>query len=187
VWRDNETLGRSMLATAPGSHIAHDILAQWYVTRGEFAAAKPHAEAALAKLDYADMRFLQGEIAAGEKRFEDAVRSYRRALELDATHTGAYNQLALLLIDLNRPEEARAALLAMQSACPTVPAGWLNLVLLYSQYAQPELALAVALDAATRFPDSAEVLRTAAATHLALGHASEAGEFTRRAAEAGGP
>jgi tetratricopeptide (TPR) repeat protein len=174
-----------MLETAPGTHIAHDILAQLLVARGDFAAARPHAIAALLQWDYADMRFLEGQIAVGEKRPDDAVRSYRRAIELDPTHTAAYNELALLLIDLERPEEARAVLLAMQHACPKEPSAWLNLVLLYAQYSNPELALEVALDAAARFPNASEVLRTAAAAHLALGHAREASEFTRRAEEAG--
>jgi len=181
AWRDNETLGLATIAVFPRSHIAHDILAQYYAEREDWQAAAPHVHASLATEECKDMRFIEGEIAVRAGRLDDAIQRYRMVIAADPGHQAAYNQLGLALSDLGRHDEAIAVFSEMQRAFPTQPTAWLNLVFLHSQRADLARALSVALDAVARFPDSAEVLRTAGAVHAALGNTEAAQDFARRA------
>jgi len=72
------------------------------------AAAAANAEHQLVPASV--MIHARGSVARAESRFEDALALYHRALQLDGRCAGRWRATADLLLELHRPDEARAML-----------------------------------------------------------------------------
>ncbi len=146
-------------------------LVEGYARTGRTAAAQESFER-LERLGGLDARTLTG---VALLRHESAPRSaeilYLRALELDPGHLGARMNLASLLLDRQRPAEARAQLQIARRTAPTDPSIVYYLGIVELALADPTAATE-AFEAALRLaPDHAgarerlERLRTGAAAH----------------------
>jgi Tfp pilus assembly protein PilF len=130
-WRDERTLLETTLDFAPNSARVHANLGRVYLAAGDV----PRAKAALARAvelepDHVrayDANVQLGLIAQHERRYEEAMRHYRRAIDLNARPAGAYVNLASLLQEVGRVEEARQALEAALVADPSFAVAHLNL------------------------------------------------------------
>ncbi len=87
-------------------------LGRLHLSRGDpAAAAEALLEAVRLRPNQADSWFLLGQAQVRLRKFQDAAASFRRALEVQPSHTLAYVWLARTLLVSNRPEEARRYLL----------------------------------------------------------------------------
>lgn len=125
--------------------------------------------------------FYQGLAQASLGRSAEAEASYRRALELDARDSKAWNNLAALLFDrLNRPAEGLECLARALAVDPDNQLGWANLASMYGQVGRHAQALACAERALALNPRMVEAqLHRARAAQL-LGRP----EIVRAASEA---
>jgi tetratricopeptide (TPR) repeat protein len=82
-----------------------------YAARGEFDKAHARVDQALAqKPNSPELHFLKGQIYGRQQDARGAEGEMRRALELDANFTPAFNALVALYINTNDPERALVAL-----------------------------------------------------------------------------
>ena len=72
-----------------------------------FPEAVPHFERSLQlKSDSAAAFYTYGRVLAMHERYEDTIRQFRRALEIDPNFAPARRDLAVVLQRLGRPDEA---------------------------------------------------------------------------------
>jgi Flp pilus assembly protein TadD len=85
---------------------AHFNLAVTFVQAGEFGEAESHYRQALAGKPTAETHNGLGYVLAREGRTEEAVAEFRKAIDVDAKFTPAYNNLAEALVKQGKLEEA---------------------------------------------------------------------------------
>ena len=111
---------RGMLALLTAR--AHLTLAEIAYARGRFAPSADHAaRACRAVPTIGEAQYALALAQRAQGRVEPAVAAYRRTLALQPFHSVAREELAQLLLDAERPEEAEAALddwLAILKGCP---------------------------------------------------------------------
>jgi tetratricopeptide (TPR) repeat protein len=116
VWRDAQSLWRSVLRVYPNSRIAHTNYAVWLVQRGKIDDAAAHIrEAALADPDNTAIRAAYGGALTRAGRADEAVTVLRDALRLDPSDVRTNLELARAydaLGSVDAAEEAAAAALA---------------------------------------------------------------------------
>lgn len=128
VWKDTETLLHHALATTPDSAIVHNNLGAYYDSIGEpERAAAEYAAASTSDGGTADSWFNVGIAALREKRRDDAIVAFTRAVELRPSFFFAHLNLGALLTDTGRIEEAVDHLLAAQKLDPGNLTVYLNL------------------------------------------------------------
>ncbi|MFP5285038.1 MAG: tetratricopeptide repeat protein, partial [Thermoanaerobaculia bacterium] len=77
---------------------------------GDDEAALVHAEAAArAAPGEAVHQYNLGNLLALKRRYEEALASLRRAIEIDPNYVNAYNELGNVYLQLDRPADARKA------------------------------------------------------------------------------
>jgi tetratricopeptide (TPR) repeat protein len=101
---------RSALHIDPHNAVTLGNLCIVEVQLGDDEAALAHAEAAAkAAPEEAVHQYNLGNLLARKKRYEEALYSLRRAVEIDSDYTHAYNELGNVYLDLDRPADARKA------------------------------------------------------------------------------
>jgi tetratricopeptide (TPR) repeat protein len=186
-WRDERTFLESTLQFAPNSARVHGNLGRVYFASGDVERAK----AALARaielepdhVRSSDAHDFLGLIAQREGHYEEAIRHYRRAIELNARAAAAYVNLAAALQETGRLEDARRALEAALLADPNLAVAHMNLGNIHAASgdfaaARREFEKAVALD-----PDYALAYQNLGRLNLMEGRADMAVEAFRRALE----
>ena len=184
-WRDERTFLESTLEFAPNSARVHANLGRVYLAAGDVARAKVALARALElEPDHVrayDAHLQLGLIAQQEGHYEDAMRHYRRAIDLNARPAGAYVNLASALQELGRVEEARRALEAALVADPSLAIAHLNLGNMHAiagdlAAARASFERAIELD-----PDLALAHEHLGRVHLIEGRAAPAEREFRRA------
>jgi tetratricopeptide (TPR) repeat protein len=119
VWRDELTLVREQVRTAPDSAKAHFNLAFTLEDRGELAEAIREYEASTRIApDYAWTWYWLGDAHERAREREAARAAFRRATEVDASLPDAHERLATVLLDLDRRNEAVAELARLVALDP---------------------------------------------------------------------
>ena len=142
VWKNTETLLRSALANYPDSAIAHNNLGAYYDSIGDSDAAAREYAAAVEGGGTSDAWFNVGVTAMREKRSEDAIAAFTRAVELRPTFVNAQLNLGGLLTNAGRIEEAVEHLLAAQKLDPVNVVVYLNLGIALEKGSDPVDAIA---------------------------------------------
>ena len=110
VWRDDHALFHDMVAKCPRSAKAHYNLAYDAGRRGETAEQRRHLETAVSLFPrYYDAWAFLGRIAWNEKRWDDALAGYRRAVDVHPTYENGLWGLAKVLAESGRAQEAERA------------------------------------------------------------------------------
>ena len=94
------------LALDPKCASAHYNLAVSFVQAGKFAEAESHYRQALAGKPTAETHNGLGYVLARQGRTDEAVAEFRKAIDVDAKFTPAYNNLAEALAKQGKLEEA---------------------------------------------------------------------------------
>lgn len=90
----------------PNCASAHFNLAVTFVQAGQLQEAESHYRKALSRKPTAETHNGLGYVLARQERTDDAVAEFRKAIDVDATFTPAYNNLAEALVELGNLEEA---------------------------------------------------------------------------------
>jgi tetratricopeptide (TPR) repeat protein len=98
-------------------------------------SVKPHIKAALAACE-------AGKVAEHEKRFQDAVDSFNRAIEIEPTFLEAYERLIKVNLDAGRRVEAAACITRFLEIQPTAVGYRNTLGTILLEQKQTERALA---------------------------------------------
>jgi tetratricopeptide (TPR) repeat protein len=161
-WRDNTSLFEHALAVTRDNAVAHNNLGASLLDAGNLAAAEGHfAEAVRLKAKYPDALTNLGACRVKEGRLEEASDLFRRSLAARPTASAHYN-LANLLSQQGKLDEAEAHYRAALQLKPELVEGWYNLGILEAKRGRMEEA---ARDYATALrikPDHAEA-------HVSLG------------------
>jgi tetratricopeptide (TPR) repeat protein len=117
VWRDNETLFSTGVRDAPLAYRSHYVLAGWRFSNQRLREGEQSAITAM-KLFPQDVfaPYNLGEEYRKAGMFPQAIRMFRRALEIVPHHREAQNRLAMSLANLGEyPEAANLAAKAIQN------------------------------------------------------------------------
>ncbi len=122
----------------------------------------------------------------GEDDLQRTLAAFRRALDADPAHDGAFRRLAVHLVELGEHGEAEIVAQNFQSAAPQDPWGYLTLGLVYQRTGRDSLAEAqfdrglalAAPDIVEHYRDISPLLRESLADEY-----SKANELTRRRLE----
>jgi superkiller protein 3 len=101
---------KSALEQDPENQSALIGLANVYLKTGRTRPATDLLEKAIVSVQSFEPAFLLGSAYSSDGRYEDAVRAFRRAIELDPSQAEVYYQMATALGKLNRTEERTQAL-----------------------------------------------------------------------------
>jgi len=106
--RSDEALAayRKALELDPTCASAHVNLAVTLVQAGRFADAEAHYRSALPRRATAETHNGLGYVLARQGQTDEASREFRKAIDIDARYTPAYNNLAELLASQGKLEEA---------------------------------------------------------------------------------
>ncbi len=161
---------------AVNAALSRRYLADWEDTGSLSAAALAQAPTSAATLNF------RGNWLLGEKRFDEAVRLYRRALELRPGYSQGQFNLGNALLQAGRPREAidwfRRSIPGLP---PTVYEPWYGLAQALRLIGQGEAALAALDEALRRRPDDPDLHFELAETLHALGRTGEAIAEAQRA------
>ncbi len=97
---------RTAVAHDPSFGAAHLALGNLLARTGDFARAERAYRAASEITPSAEVYFVWGNLLARARRIDEAIGRYRAALDVDANHVGARNNLANALLVSRRFEEA---------------------------------------------------------------------------------
>lgn len=106
------------------------LVADIYVKRGAPTLAISAYEEALARpgvVPTAEVRFNLGKLYRGEKRYNDALREYRTAVEIDSTHAPTYKAMGELFTLAKEHNEAAVAYGAYTRLVKDDPEGFIGL------------------------------------------------------------
>lgn len=113
---------RSSDAASPDSWMAEVPVR---IRERQFAEALAAADRALKIApDFAEAHYARGSIFHAQGQLQPALKSYDRALALDATHVEALASRAGVLVDLERSAEARRDIEALGKVSGQDPRGW---------------------------------------------------------------
>jgi tetratricopeptide (TPR) repeat protein len=177
---------RSALDFDPDNAAALGNLAIVEMQLGEDEAALVHAQAAVrAAPGEAVHHYNLGNLLALKKRYEEALSSLRRAIEIDPDYTYAYNELGNVYLELGLPAEARKAFEAGLSRDRTLAKLHKNLARAALAEGRPEEAILHLKTALPLYPPAdpigkAEATYWLAAAQAAAGRAAEACAALRR-------
>src|SRR6266851_8779801 len=115
---------------------------------------------------FAEAHLNLGLVLQEQKRFDEAIASFQKALILKPKLPGANLFLGVALFRLNQPDKAVVAIQKETAAYPKDPAAWMWLGVLQLAQGKPEDA-AEALDKAAKLaPDDMDVLYYRGRAHL---------------------
>jgi tetratricopeptide (TPR) repeat protein len=105
-----ETVLKAVLAQEPENRSALTGLANVYLKTGRAQSAMDLLEKSSVSVGSFEPAFLLGSAYSSEGRYQEAVRAFQRAIQLDASQAEVYYQMAMALGKLNRTEERTQAL-----------------------------------------------------------------------------
>lgn len=157
-----------LIAARPGDAELHRSLGLVKLRLGDAMAAQSSCDTAFTS-DPADHRnvLAVGLCLHGLKRFEDAERHYRRALERSRDRAELWNELGRALNNLGRVIEARDAFEKATELAPQEAEPWNNLGHVWRRLGDPSRAARNFERATEAAPDYAEAFFNLAATLLA--------------------
>lgn len=165
-WRDNPTLAKATLRTAPDSPVFNTILGQWYRERKRNAEARIHyTRAVQGNPRDASVMYNLGNIELDEHHFERAATHYRHALKLQPDYASALSNLGRAMMELNRPQETIEVYERLRTLRPNDPLPYVNLMSLHFKLKNPGAMLTVAEAAVTHFPNEPAILFNAAVAY----------------------
>ena len=123
---DLESAGASLRARiaqgGPDARLAREALASGFLFRFRWPEAAAVLEAWLAENpDDTLALILSGKFLEQQQGYEDALKMYRRILELDAGHVEARLRIATILVSRRRGDEAAAELVILKQKLPDHP------------------------------------------------------------------
>ncbi len=113
-----ENVLKSALRLRSDSHIAHLTLGAVCASQGDEQQAKLHITKAVGLSPSSSMYFTAGEISASSGWNRDAIRFYKKAIQIDPTFDEAFYKLGLLYLKSHR---SRAAQRYLRTACQLNP------------------------------------------------------------------
>lgn len=159
VWRDDITLYRSLLRTAPRSARYHLNLGWAYAEQGRYPEAITHLEiSALLAPQWPDAFINLGRIYMLDQRWEQAEAMFRRAAAIDAANPMLYNNWGSWYWQQHRLEEAIAMYQRAIALDPKLSYPYRNLGFMYAERGQAVQAMDALRQAAWLNPDDAEAL-----------------------------
>ena len=159
--RDPRTLeqvsefARKAISLDDSSSFAHVLLAEVYITEGQFEQAISHAERALSlNPNNADAYLSMGRTLDSIGRSDEAVEAIKKAMHLDPHHAAYYNtSLSSAYQNLGQYEEAIASLKEALARNPDWIVAYLHLAQVYQNLGQYKEAIASLKEALARDPD----------------------------------
>ena len=107
VWRNDETLWRSVLVRFPDSGLANKMLAGALLDQGRFQEALGYAQCAVRVTPWViDAHNHLGSALFRAGRIEEAIEQYEQALQIQPDYAAAHNNLGVVLCQAGRIEEA---------------------------------------------------------------------------------
>ena len=170
-WDEAERLYRDVLAASPAHLDALHLLGLLELQSGRTEAATQHIVAAIAALEqtgrpptpgHAAMHLNLGTAHQAASRLEQAVASYRRALELDPACASAHSNLGNVLAAQGDLAGAVASYQAALRIQPDFPEALYNLGNSYVALGQPDRAIPSYREALRLRPNSSETLNNLA-------------------------
>jgi tetratricopeptide (TPR) repeat protein len=132
-----------------------------YVSIGDFGDAdKWFTEVTKEIPKDADAWYLLGRTKYNENLFAEAASCFNHALSLHPKYVEAENNLGLTLVELNKPDEAKAAYesaIEWQGAAPTDPQPFLNLGTMFADQGDAQQALPNLLKAESLAPANPKI------------------------------
>ena len=106
TWRDSETLFTHALTVTDGNWMAHNVVGNALLDRGDPAAAERHYLAAVTiRPDYEIALYNLGNSRLGQGKRSEAIEAYRRALRVNPAAARSWNNLgSALLLSGDAPE-----------------------------------------------------------------------------------
>lgn len=157
-------------------------IATEFLTSGRGREAEQELRGILSRQESARVRDLLGVALSQQQRFDEAEREFRRALELDPNLGSAYQNLARLDLERERPREALATLRSAAEIGPLDRDLALHLAAAEAAAGRPEAAERQLESVARRF-DSVQALLDLARLEVRRGKQQEARASLRRALE----
>ena len=109
VWKDQKTLGQTILSRFPRSYLGHLALGTGLMEEGRFEDGVKHYDEAVAlRPDLAWIRYNYAVALRDIGRYPEAVEHYRTALALQPMNSLAHNNLGTILYEQGRTAEAEA-------------------------------------------------------------------------------
>ena len=172
AWHDNCSLAEATLRTAPDSPLFLTMHARCLRDAGRAdEARRVLTEALRVNPELPSARLLLSEVEEAAGRREEALQQSEAVLAREPQHLVALSRSSVLLDALGRPAEAAARYEQWRHADPSDPRPWAGLMKALFESGQAERALAVAREAAARFPGDELVRRNAAALEQMVGGA----------------
>jgi tetratricopeptide (TPR) repeat protein len=171
--KDGREALRSALDLDPENAEVLGNLANAEMQLGDDEAALVHAQAA-AKAAPGDAihQYNLGNLLASRKRYEEALLSLRRAVEIDPCYTHAYNELGNVYLELDRPAEARKAFETGLACDHSLPQLHKNLARTALAEGHPKEAVRHLEEASQLYPPADPFGRAEAAYWLAAANAA---------------
>ncbi|MBI3618754.1 tetratricopeptide repeat protein [Candidatus Peregrinibacteria bacterium] len=142
VWKDTESLFRSVLRFYPHSYAAHNNLANVHRRRGDLDAAVAELLLALQEADHAKIRDNLGAVYVKKGMFREAEEQFAKAKQLDPTSAEPYLGLGLLSTQEGDHEKAYAAYANALEKNPRYAQALLNRGALYFEDGRIDEAIA---------------------------------------------
>jgi Tfp pilus assembly protein PilF len=118
-WRNDETLYRRTLAQQPHAQIIRTNLGVVYFERGNLAAAEREWLASLGpRRPYASTLNNLGLLRSRQKRYDEAISYFERALQERPNYVSPYGNLARVYVEMGRLDDAE---IAFQKAVDMAP------------------------------------------------------------------
>jgi tetratricopeptide (TPR) repeat protein len=179
-----ETLWKYVDKNKPETPLILEALARGYVRMLRLGTAMRCLQMLLERQpDHIEALLKRGWIMQGREEQMEAVKDFRRALELDPRRDDARLSLAQTLLS-NRPEEARSLFEEVLSRQPESQEALLGLAEAHRAVGEPEKARAILETILAKDPNNSIALTEMGSLALPSGNSKEAEELFRRAVAA---
>lgn len=173
-WADTPSLWQATLQVEPKSHRALSNLATYFFEHGDYRDAIRYYLRALGVRTSATDRYNLANCYVRIGDFVQAEREYRKALAVDPEHPEIYNNLALLLVKMQRFNEAKNVLNKML-LYKSADAGYFeNMGLIYDAQGEYGLAVEQYRKVLELNPDSSSAYNKLAVTYFKKGDTERA-------------
>jgi Flp pilus assembly protein TadD len=182
-WRNNFTLASATLKTSPTSQRMKTLIFNWYRDHGQNDLARQYLSAAYGDASRNDggAMYNLANLELDSRNYAEAIRLYRRILELEPNNANAMNNLGQALDEAGRLEEAVKVYENLLHLQPNSPGPYVNLVHVLLRLKNAQRALPIAETAMSKFPRNEGVWWNAGAVYQELGRTEDAQAAFKRA------